>query len=203
MASVQKAIHVSQDITWAICSDKLNYTSTVSSVIPIYFQLIKGNYKILVYSGMLCYVIFLFCSVMLCWSVRLFGFEIVTSFMIDRILHILYQIDLLFCLRYTLTIVISSPPFSGDVDGAVPYVGTELWLNSMYSISFDYGYIIIAILSHLILILLLLLLLLLNNPGMNLPIQSLWEEWSIPTADDGTQVWIYKRSTYSYNIIYI
>jgi carboxypeptidase C (cathepsin A) len=42
--------------------------------------------------------------------------------------------------------------YSGDVDGAVPYVGTEAWINSM-----------------------------------NLPINSLWQEWFI-TDNEGSQV---------------
>ena len=49
--AVQAAIHVNPNITWTICSDVVNYTSTVNSVIPIYRELIAGNYSVLVYSG--------------------------------------------------------------------------------------------------------------------------------------------------------
>jgi len=50
MQSVQQAIHV-QPVNWTICSDILNYTSTVNTVIPIYEKLMAGNFHILVYSG--------------------------------------------------------------------------------------------------------------------------------------------------------
>jgi len=49
--AVQQAIHVNSNLTWAICSDAINYTSTVNSVIPIYQELMARNYSILVYSG--------------------------------------------------------------------------------------------------------------------------------------------------------
>jgi len=48
---VRAAIHVKQDITWSICSDVLNYQTTVPNVIPIYRELIKAGRKVLVYSG--------------------------------------------------------------------------------------------------------------------------------------------------------
>jgi hypothetical protein len=67
--TVKQAIHVQPSITWEICSDILNYTNTVNSVIPIYQSLMNAGANILVYSG--------------------------------------------------------------DTDGAVPYVGTYAWISSL------------------------------------------------------------------------
>eukprot|EP01038_Epipyxis_sp_PR26KG_P013542 gene13542-18166_t len=55
-AAVKNALHVKKDISWASCSNKVNYNSTDStevSTAPIYNYLINGNYglNILVYSG--------------------------------------------------------------------------------------------------------------------------------------------------------
>jgi len=51
MASVKAAIHVKPDINWEICSDIVNYNSDVSTVMPIYYRLLKKNLKVLIYSG--------------------------------------------------------------------------------------------------------------------------------------------------------
>jgi len=51
MPSVQKAIHVQQGINWTICTEDINYNSNTNSVIPIYKELLKSQFKVLIYSG--------------------------------------------------------------------------------------------------------------------------------------------------------
>jgi len=70
MKEVKSAIHVKDDITWAICTTDISYTNNVDSVIPIYQKLIAAK-------------------------------------------------------KYTILV------YSGDTDGAVPYVGTYKWIESL------------------------------------------------------------------------
>lgn len=49
---VKAALHVERSpLTWAICSNVVNYTSQYSTVIPIYRDLIAAKKRVLVYSG--------------------------------------------------------------------------------------------------------------------------------------------------------
>jgi len=51
MASVTDALHVKGDITWAICTDQINYNSIIDSTLPYYVELMKQGKQILIYSG--------------------------------------------------------------------------------------------------------------------------------------------------------
>lgn len=75
LVEVKKAIHVKENIHWEICSDKINYTSNVLSVIPIYQKLIEAKkYSILVYSGdvdgAVCLLLTSLTSGSLCWHIQ-------------------------------------------------------------------------------------------------------------------------------------